>query len=51
MACFWAAAEKDHLDEDLGDDCFGNVELDEDLDVVVQVDVVVRVGDVRLDAV
>ena len=31
------------MDVDLGDDCVGDVELDEDF-VVVQLDVVVRVG-------
>ena len=41
-----AAAAKDHVDVDLGDNCVSDVELDEDLDVVVQLGV-----DVRLDVV
>ena len=44
-AGFWAAATtKDHMDVDHGDDFVGDVELDEDLDVVVQLDVDVRLG-------
>ena len=40
---FWAATTtKDHVDVDHDDDCVGDVELDEnlDLDVVVQLDAV-----------
>ena len=40
-AGFWAAASaKDHVDVDHGDDFVGDVELDEDVDVVVQVGLV-----------
>ena len=51
-AGFWAAASaKDHVDVDHVDDFVGDVELDEDVDVVVQVDVDVRLGVDWLDAV
>ena len=51
-AGFWAAATtKDHMDVDHGDDFVGDVELNEDLDVVVQVDVDVRLSVDWLDAV
>jgi hypothetical protein len=39
------------VDVDLGDVCVGDVELDEDLDIVVQLDVDVWVDDVWLDVV
>ena len=39
-----AATANDHVDVDHGNGCVGDVELDEDLDVVVQLDVDVRLG-------
>jgi hypothetical protein len=50
-AGFLSAAAKDHVDVDLGDVYVGDVELDEDLDIVIQLDVNVWVDDVRLDVV
>ena len=44
FSCHCAAAAKDHVDVDHDDDFVGDVELDEDLDVVVQLNVNVRLG-------
>jgi hypothetical protein len=46
---FLSATAEDHVDVDLGDIYVGDIELDEDLDIVVQLDVDVWVDNVRLD--